>query len=242
MLLGVQSVWVWNLIGLMSVPALVVLNGLFVAAEFSLVAVRRTRVEEMVRQGVHRAKTLEEAIDRLDRSIAATQLGITLASIALGWVGEPAFARLLHPAFTFLPEHWSSAATHSAATAVAFVLITFMHVVFGELIPKSLALQTPDRTALWLAPPLVIFSKLARPLTILMSGVANVIVRLLGYEPVRGEEMVHTVDELVLLIEDTERRASSARTKPTTCRMSFSSPAKRSTTAWCRASAWRRWS
>jgi magnesium and cobalt exporter, CNNM family len=204
MLLGSQGVWVWDLLGLLSVPALVVLNGLFVAAEFSLVAVRKTRVEEMVRLGMHRAKTIEEAINRLDRSIAATQLGITFASIGLGWVGEPAFARLLHPLFEDLGSLWGTAATHTIATALAFLLITFLHVVFGELIPKSLALQTPDRTALWLVPPLVFFAKLSRPLTILMSGTANGIVRLLGFEPARGEEMVHTVDELVLLIEDTE--------------------------------------
>src|SRR5437660_1931563 len=105
--------WVWDALGLLSVPALVVLNGLFVAAEFSLVAVRKTRVEEMVRLGFRRAKTLEGAIERLDRSIAATQLGVTLASIALGWVGEPALVRLVQPLFLFLPGPWSSVAVHS---------------------------------------------------------------------------------------------------------------------------------
>src|SRR5437764_523246 len=201
---GTDTHWAWTALALLSVPALVVLNGFFVAAEFALVAVRKTRVEEMVRQGVSQAGAVQDAVANLDRSIAATQLGITLASIALGWVGEPALARLLHPLFEDLPGAWSAAATHTAATVVAFLLITFLHVVFGELIPKSLALQATDRTALWLSPPLVFFSKVSRPLTILMSGVANAIVRLLGFEPARGEEMVHTVDELVLLIEDTE--------------------------------------
>jgi CBS domain containing-hemolysin-like protein len=202
--MATENAWIWNLLGLLSVPALVALNGLFVAAEFALVAVRRTQVEEMVRQGVRQAKMVEIALQRIDRSIAATQLGITLASIALGWVGEPAFARLLHPAFAFLPGTWSTAATHTTATIIAFIFITFMHVVFGELIPKSLALQTPTATALWLASPLVTFSRVTRPLTILMSGVANLIIRALGYEPAPSEEMVHTIDELVLLIEDTE--------------------------------------
>ena len=196
--------WVWGLLGLLSVPALVVLNGLFVAAEFSLVAVRKTRVEEMVRLGFRRAKTLEGAIERLDRSIAATQLGVTLASIALGWVGEPALARLLQPMLTFLHSPWSAVAVHSIAVAITFSLITFMHVVFGELIPKTLALQSPDRMALWLAAPLVVFARLTRPITLVMSGTANAIVRLLGYEPASGEEMVHSVNELLLLIEDTE--------------------------------------
>src|SRR5439155_11652920 len=96
LLLGMSD-WVWELVELLSVPALVAINGLFVAVEFALVAVRKTRIEEMVRQGVKGAKAAESAINRLDRSIAATQLGITLASIGLGWIGEPALARLMQP-------------------------------------------------------------------------------------------------------------------------------------------------
>jgi CBS domain containing-hemolysin-like protein len=199
-----EITWAWDLLGLLSVPALVVLNGLFVAAEFALVCVRKTQVEEMIRQGQKGSRRLLGAIERLDRSIAATQLGITLASIGLGWVGEPALARLLVPVFAFLDETWQGAATHSAATIFAFLLITFMHVAFGELIPKNLAIQTPDRMALWLAAPLVVFARLTRPLTLIMSGIANAILRWWGYDPARGEEMIHTVEELALLIEDTE--------------------------------------
>jgi CBS domain containing-hemolysin-like protein len=195
---------VWELLELLSVPALVALNGLFVAVEFALVSVRKTRIEEMVAHGAKGAKAAEIAINRLDRSIAATQLGITLASIGLGWVGEPALARLLEPYFQFLRQAWSGVAIHTSATAIAFLLITFMHVVFGELIPKNIALQAPDRAALWLGTPLVIFSRLTRPFTLIMSGTANAILRLCGYKPARGEELVHTVEELVLLIEDTE--------------------------------------
>src|SRR5262245_31850987 len=94
----------WSVVGLLAVPALVALNGLFVAAEFSLVAVRRTRVEELIKRGVRGAKSIQSAIIHLDRTIAATQLGITLASIGLGWVGEPALARLLAPLFEVVPE------------------------------------------------------------------------------------------------------------------------------------------
>src|SRR6516162_8871088 len=107
--------WAWNTLGLLSIPLLVALNGLFVAAEFALVAVRKTRVEELVRRGRQGAKAVEEATANLDRSIAATQLGITLASIALGWVGEPALARSLEPMFRFLWGTWSTVATHSFA-------------------------------------------------------------------------------------------------------------------------------
>jgi CBS domain containing-hemolysin-like protein len=189
---------------LLAVPLLVLLNGLFVAAEFSLVAVRKTRVEELVRSGQKGAKMIETAIDHLDRSIAATQLGITLASLGLGGVAEPALAHLLEPLFRFLPGGWSDAATHSAAVVIAFLFITFLHVTFGELIPKNVALQATERTALWLATPLVFFARVTRPLTLLMSGTANRVLRLFGYQPAHGEESVHSVEELLLLIEDTE--------------------------------------
>ena len=196
--------WIWNALGLLSIPLLVALNGLFVAAEFALVAVRKTRVEEMVRQGQQGAKAVEDATAHLDRSIAATQLGITLASIALGWVGEPALARLLEPMFRFLPDTWGTVATHSVAVGLAFLSITFLHVVFGELIPKTVALQKPDGTALWVAGPLVLFAKLTRPLIVLMNGTGNAILRLCGYRQASSNELAHSIDELSLLIEDTE--------------------------------------
>jgi CBS domain containing-hemolysin-like protein len=199
-----ENPWVWDVVMLLSIPVLVTINGLFVASEFALVAVRKTRVEEMARQGLKGSRALEAALDRLDRSIAATQLGITLASIALGWTGEPALADLLQPLFTAVHESWRGGVAHTVATGLALFLITFMHVVFGELLPKNMALQTPDQTALWLAAPLNVFARLTRPLTLVMGGTANVILRLLGYEPARGDEMVHSVEELALLIEDTE--------------------------------------
>jgi putative hemolysin len=200
---GVEQPWARPFL-LLGIPLLVAVNGLFVAVEFSLVAIRKTRVEEMVRLGLPGAKRVENALNHLDRSIASTQLGITLASIGLGWLGEPALARLFQPLFVPLAAPWGGIYAHSAATVAAFILITFMHVVFGELVPKHLALQMADRTAIWLAAPLAVFTRLTRPLTWLMSGTANVLVRLCGYEPTRAEEMVHSVEELALVIEDTE--------------------------------------
>ena len=200
-----EAQWPWILLGLVSIPVLVTVNGLFVAAEFSLVAVRRTRIEELVSRGVKGARAVQRAVHHLDRTIAATQLGITLASIALGWSGEPALAELLSPLFAFLPQGTAAAATHTTAGILAFILITFMHVVFGELIPKTLALQTPDQVALWLGRPLLLFTQITRPLILVMKGLANAIVRLVGYEPAPGVEMVHSVEELALLIEDTEQ-------------------------------------
>src|SRR5262249_5414234 len=124
--------WAWDVVGLLAIPALVALNAFFVAAEFALVAIRKTRVEELVQQGVPRAKALHDALIHLDRSIAASQLGITLASLALGWVGEPALARLIQPLITFLPDNWQWITGHSISIVVTFALITFLHVVLRE--------------------------------------------------------------------------------------------------------------
>jgi putative hemolysin len=199
-----STYWGLEVLKLLSIPALVLVNGLFVAAEFALVAVRRTRIEELVKKGVRSAKAVENAVGNLGRTLAATQLGVTLASIGLGFVGEPALAELIAPLFHFLSPGWGVVATHSIAATLALILITFMHVVFGELLPKTLALQTPDRTALLLAGGLGWFARATRPLTLLMNGTASLLLRLLGFHPGRGEPMVHSVEELLLLIEDTE--------------------------------------
>ena len=196
--------WVADVLLLLLVPALVVLNGLFVATEFALVAVRKTRVEELVRQGAAGSRAVETAIGTLDRSIAATQLGVSLVSIALGFTGEPALARLFEPLFHWLADPWPVVTAHSLAVTLALLLITFMHVVFGELLPKAMALQAPDRTALWLARPLLVFARLARPFIVLVNSTGNWVIRLCGFTPASGEDMLHSVEELLLLIEDTE--------------------------------------
>jgi putative hemolysin len=194
----------WVALSLLSIPALIALNGLFVAAEYALVAVRKTRVEELVAAGVKGARAVDAAVRNLSRSIAGTQLGVTLSSIGLGFVGEPALAALLDPPFHWLLGGWHSIATHSVATVLALLLITCLHVVFGELIPKALALQNPDHASLWLARPLVVFVRVMRPLLMMMNGLSTLILRSLGFRPVSGEEAAHSIDELILLIEDTE--------------------------------------
>jgi len=196
--------WVLTLLGLLAIPALIALNGFFVAAEFSLVAVRKTRIEELIQQGTRGANAVMKAISQLDRTIAATQLGITLASIALGMACEPALVRVLEPVFNELPAPLFFLAKHSVASLLAFGLITFMHVVFGELIPKSVALQEAEQTSLWVARPLIVFARLTRPLISLMNGTGNRLLRWAGFEAATGEESVHSVEELILLIEDVE--------------------------------------
>jgi putative hemolysin len=196
------SFW-WTLAGLVSLPILVALNGFFVSAEFSLVAIRRTRVEELVQQGFKGALAVQHAIEHLDRSIAATQLGITLSSIALGIFSEHALASTLVGIFQDLPEPWNQIARHAVASTISFAIITYMHVVFGELIPKSLALISPERVAIWVAEPLNWFVIATRPVILVMNGTGNIMLKLIGAKA-RPEGLVHSVEELALLIEDTE--------------------------------------
>jgi putative hemolysin len=201
---GADAHWVWDVAGFLTIPALILLNGLFVAAEFALVSVRKTRIEELAGQNVAGARAVLSAIRHLSRSIAATQLGITLASLGLGFVVEPSLASLFQRLLVWLTGQEHLVLAHSVAATTAFLIVTFLHVVFGELIPKTMTLQMPDRAALWLARPLLLFTTVTRPMIVLMNGVAKFILRRLGFQPATGEEMVHSVEELILLIEDTE--------------------------------------
>ena len=184
---------------LLAVLGLVAANGFFVAAEFSLVGVRRSRVEELVTQGQARANVLQRAIDNLDANLAATQLGVTISSLGLGWIGEPALAHLIAPALAGLGS-FAATASHAIAVGVAFSIITVFHIVLGELAPKSFALQRPERTALLVVRPLSLFLILFRPVIFLLNGLGNAVVHLCGLEPGHAEGQLHSTDELKLLI------------------------------------------
>ncbi|MFG1379311.1 hemolysin family protein [Xanthobacter sp. VTT E-85241] len=189
-----------DLIGILAVLILVAANGFFVAAEFSLVAVRRSRVTELVAVGRLNASALERAVDNLDANLAATQLGITLSSLALGWVGEPALAHLIEPLLSGLPGSLATAGSHTIAVVIAFAIITTLHIVLGELAPKSLALQRSETTALWVVRPLGMFLFLLRPAIILLNGLGNLVLRLCGLQPGAGEGSLHSPEELKLLV------------------------------------------
>ena len=216
----------WSVLGVLVVPLLVLLNAFFVAAEFSLVAVRRSRVEELLLHRRRGAAAVKHAIDNLDDAIAATQLGITVASLALGWVGEPSMAVLVVPLFSWLPEDQSWVATHTLATILSFTLITFMHVILGELAPKAVALERPDVVSLWVARPLLWFSRVMRPFINVMNWLGNAVVRLLGFEPITGHQMVHSVEELGLIIDETRRAGVLPRDQAEYVRNVFRLPAK----------------
>ena len=145
---------------------------------------------------------MQHAIKDPDRFIAATQLGITLASLGLGWIGEPALSHLIEPLFGWLPGEIGGAAAHVAAGgALAFVLITSMHVVVGELMPKSIALQNPERTALLVARPTLWVEQLFRPFIWALNGLGNLLLRLLGFRRSAEHEKLHSVEELKMLVD-----------------------------------------
>lgn len=191
--------WI-DILGILSVLFLVAANGFFVAAEFSLVAVRRSRVAEMVATGRANAGALEKAVTHLDAHLAATQLGITISSLALGWVGEPALAHLIEPLLTALPGGIATASSHLLAVVIAFTLITALHIVLGELAPKSLALQRSESTALWVVRPLSVFLFLLRPFIVTLNGLGNLVLRLFGLRPGSGEGSLHSAEEIKLLV------------------------------------------
>lgn len=191
----------WITVGrLLAVIVLVLANGFFVAAEFSLVGIRRSRVQQLVAEGHPLAPAVQRASQRLDAYLAATQLGITMASIALGWIGEPALARLIEPVFHTFSERWAPIGAHSLAVAIAFALITALHIVLGELAPKSLALQRTEGTALATARPLELFLTVFRPAIFSLNGLGNLLLRLFGLRPAGGEQLVHSPEELKLLV------------------------------------------
>jgi CBS domain containing-hemolysin-like protein len=170
--------------------ALVVLNGFFVASEFAFVRIRATSVEQLVEEGKAGAETLQEVMTSLDDYLAATQLGITLASLGLGWIGEPAVAALIEPVLgPLLPD----GLVHLVAFAVGFSFITFLHVVFGELAPKTLAIAQAERVSLLLAPPMKLAYLLFAPGIAVFNGTANVFTNLIGVPP--ASESDETLEE-----------------------------------------------
>lgn len=190
-------------------------NAFFVASEFALVSVRQTRIQQLSNEGNKTAKIATNALTHLDRYIAATQLGITIASIGLGWVGEATLAKLIHPIFEFLPNISSSFASHSVATIIAFILITFMHVVIGELMPKSIALQFPEKTTLIITRPLVAAANILHPFIYLLNGFGNWALKQINISPAQHHHSVHTEEEIDMIIDESFKGGVLNETKST---------------------------
>jgi magnesium and cobalt exporter, CNNM family len=194
---------------LVAVVVLVLANAFFVAAEFALVAARRTRIEAMIRRGDRRALAARAVMQNIPRYISGTQLGITLASLGLGWVGEPALAEPIARWFAAAPPALAGIATHAVAVTIAFVLITYMHVVLGELVPKALALLYPETVGRWLARPLTLFTTVTNPFIWLLNNSATGLVRLFGARSTERER-VHSPEEILMLVEQSRQTGKLA--------------------------------
>ncbi|MBI3112497.1 MAG: HlyC/CorC family transporter [Ignavibacteriales bacterium] len=177
----------------------VVLNGFFVAAEFAIVKVRMTQIDPLVTRGNWRAKIVKDIITHLDAYLSATQLGITMASLALGWIGEPLIASEIRPMLEGFGIT-NAEIIRGISFGVAFAIITFLHIVLGELAPKSLAIQRAQQTTLWIASPLKLFYAIFRPIIWSLNSLANAILRLLGFHVVSESELLHSEEELRLLL------------------------------------------
>src|SRR5688500_14515741 len=185
---GVQIDHPWW--GLFLAVLLVFLNGFFVAAEFALVKVRPTQIEPYVAAGNRRAEVAKHMVRHLDAYLSATQLGITLASLSLGWIGEPAFAWIIEPVVRRFAGD-NPALLHSVAGTIAFLVIMALHIVLGELAPKSIAIRKAESTTLIVALPLFLFYKITYPAIWLLNHTANYLLKLVGIAPMSESEIAH---------------------------------------------------
>ncbi len=184
--------------------ALVLLNGFFVAAEFAIVKVRATRIQQLAEEGNRRAGVALVVVNRLDEHLSATQLGITLSSLALGWIGEPALAMLLEPPLhalgRWIPALRAPLVLHTVAFMLGFSIVTMLHIVLGELVPKSMAIARAESMTLLCAGPLRQFYRIFQWPIRALNGLAGSVLRRMGFEPASERELAHTEDELRMLV------------------------------------------
>ncbi len=183
---------------------LVLFNGFFVAAEFALVRVRATRIEELARRGHMRASIVRNLLRELDAYLSAMQFGITVCSIGLGWIGEPAFGRLLERAFGF-HGFWSEATAYTLSFISAFCLVTFLQIVLGELVPRFIAINNTLPTVLWVAAPIKVFATIAYPILKVLHGSSLIVLRLLRVKPPSAAEITHSEEEIRMILAASQR-------------------------------------
>ena len=194
--------------GVAAILALVFANGFFVAAEFALVTVRKTRIDQLIAEGHRGARVVRRALDSPENYIASTQLGITMASLGLGWVGEPALASALEPSLAFVgsfvpaqvAQFVTAITAHSVAVVISFALITSVHIVLGELAPKTTALQHSERIMLLVARPVHLFMRTFWPFISVLNKLGALVVRSVGLKPPSGHSLVHSEEELKMLV------------------------------------------
>ncbi|MDQ0204444.1 CBS domain containing-hemolysin-like protein [Pectinatus haikarae] len=189
------------------------MNGFFVAAEFAIVKIRTTKLDILIQRGNKRARYAKMLTDHMDASLSVTQLGITLASLGLGWIGEPAVSAFLEPLMRMLDIN--PPLGHSISLVVGFLIITALHIVLGELAPKSMAIQRVEPVVLGIALPMLIFHKVMYPAVWFLNHVANWVIRHLGFEPAAEEDVAHTEDEIRILMEESHRHGYIDKTELT---------------------------
>jgi CBS domain containing-hemolysin-like protein len=189
---------------LLAIILLVLLNAFFVGAEFALVRSRRTRLEAMTRSGDRLARFAVRASSNISRILSASQLGVTLASLGLGWVAESTVGDMFASVFAHLPFAIEMSMRLTLGATLALVVVTYLHVVFGELTPKAAALNHPEALARWLAPPLLFFAWITKPFTYTLNRSSQVILRALGQEKASSEDAVHSPEEIRLLVEQSQ--------------------------------------
>jgi putative hemolysin len=186
---------------LLFILGLILLNGFFVAAEYSIVTVRKTRIEQLVADGNAGARAVLHATQHLDRLVATVQLGVTVCSLGVGWLAEPALAGLVEPLLVFLPRNAAYVTSHAVATVIGFTAIAFLHLIIGEQVPKIGSLQNAEGISLVLARPVMLVAGLLRPVILLVNAITNALLRLLAIRPSASHTFVHSVEELRMLVE-----------------------------------------
>ncbi|OGK42417.1 hypothetical protein A2954_01065 [Candidatus Roizmanbacteria bacterium RIFCSPLOWO2_01_FULL_37_12] len=182
------------------VAVLILINGFFAASEYAIVAVRKTRIDELVKRGDITARLLQKALEKREDYISATQLGTTMVSLILGWVGEPIIAGIFSSIFSFLPNGAGSLLSHSFSIVSAFILLTFLSIIMGELVPKTIAIQRAEIVSLILIAPLTLFAKIFKPFVFFLNKSANAVLRLIGLETPFDTRLVYTKEELKIIL------------------------------------------
>ncbi|MEO2075141.1 MAG: hemolysin family protein [Bacillus sp. (in: firmicutes)] len=187
-------------VNLLAVALLIALTGFFVAIEFAIVKVRTSRIEQLLSEGKKGAEAAKRVVSHLDEYLSACQLGITVTALGLGWLGEPTVEKLLHPLIEAL--HLNKSLTHIVSLGIAFALVTFLHVVAGELAPKTAAIQKAETITLLFATPIIWFYKIMYPFIWLLNSSARLLTRIVGLKPVSEHEMAHSEEELRILLSE----------------------------------------
>lgn len=187
-------------INLILIVLLIALTAFFVATEFAIVKVRVSRIDQLISEGNKGAIAAKRVVTHLDEYLSACQLGITITALGLGWLGEPTVERLLHPLFEYF--HLNESITHILSFGIAFALVTFLHVVIGELAPKTAAIQKAEEVTLLFAKPIILFYKIMYPFIWFLNGSARVLVGLFGLKPASEHEVAHSEEELRILLSE----------------------------------------